>query len=59
MILIDIWTPFQFLLLVAAWILDVRLIRYRKNRPEQEQWDEGDGGDDNFSARNTAPIPIV
>ena len=40
MILIDEWTPVMIALLLACWVVDMRLARYRGNVPEEED----DGG---------------
>ena len=52
MILIDSWTPFMILFLVATWLVDVRLARYRKPEPEE---DDGSWVD----PENTAKIEPV
>ncbi|MBQ6240030.1 MAG: hypothetical protein IJK56_06675 [Firmicutes bacterium] len=36
MILIDRWTPLMVLFLLACWIVDVRLMRYREKDPAEE-----------------------
>ena len=37
MVLIDRWTPLMILLLLICWILDVRLIRYRSKKDNEEK----------------------
>lgn len=37
MVLIDRWTPFMLLILLGNWLIDLILIRYRKNMPEEEE----------------------
>ncbi|MBQ3274372.1 MAG: class B sortase [Christensenellaceae bacterium] len=44
MTIIDEWTPLMIILLAAAWILDVCLVRYRDGREAEEQDEEQDAG---------------
>ena len=44
MILIDEWTPLMLLFLLACWIVDVRLARYRDDAPEVEDEDTSASG---------------
>ena len=37
MIIIDKWTPLMLLILALAWVEDVRLLRYREKKAEQEE----------------------
>ncbi|MBR3416580.1 MAG: sortase [Clostridia bacterium] len=42
MAFVDKWTPLMLLILLAAWIIDVRLARYRDNREEEEDPEENE-----------------
>lgn len=48
MVLIDMWTPFMILFLIVTWLVDLMLVRYREDEPEQEEILDPDA---------TAPIP--
>ncbi len=37
MVLIDRWTPLMLLILLVAWILDVRLARYREKQKDEKE----------------------
>ena len=38
--IIDKWTPWMILLLFATWLIDVRLIRYRKKQADNKRYDK-------------------